>query len=68
MIDVSDEQIALCKRESTIREDIPCDMDVYHLGVLYMTERSWPEPKNLEDALALYRKLRRIFYEDLFDE
>ena len=40
--------------------------DIYQLCMLYMNEESWEEPDNLEDAMLLYRNLRRVFHADLF--
>ena len=66
LFEVNAEQIAVCKNESKFRDDVSCDTDIYQLCMLYMNEESWDEPDNIEDALLLYRNLRRSFHADLF--
>ena len=58
-------QIAVCKNESNFRDDVPCDTDIYQLCMRYMNEESWDELDNIEDALLMYRNLRRVFHADL---
>jgi hypothetical protein len=62
---VDEDKIKICRDECVFRDEYPCDRDVFNICTLYMEEKGWISPTNIDDALQLYCYIRNMLLVDL---
>lgn len=59
LVSAADDEVALCKNDSTFRKSLPCDEDVFNLCCIIMNEQHLNVPCDAVSALDLYFELRQ---------
>ena len=59
------EEIEVCDTECAFKGEYPCDVDVFELCSILMTERGFSIPWDSDEGLRLYHFLRTIIQRQL---
>lgn len=64
-MEVQQDEIEVCEEECVLRDNFPCDRDVYELCCIQMVDNNINVPVTAFDAMMLYERLRRLVLAEL---
>lgn len=59
LVPVDDDKVKMCEDHCTFKSELPCDEDIFEMCCILMEESGLSLPHDPDEAVSLYKTLRR---------